>query len=257
MDIAGIIRSVAATQPAGARFVSIGLTTWGTKVADAEAAMAALGDGYVAVAPDAFAGYLRGAHAAGYQGSAEPPRRPVAAGAGECRGTVIDFDGAGDPFARRFLARLLAATPLESGMRIVSTGPGTATVSIDTDAIARDAHSFAASNFALAYPAGTADTARIQVALRDVRIEGTDFTAGSDVVLSTPAPSGVVSLALRGSSTAVIGADPVIGATVEVNAAYNPGDGDLTVDVTGPVGCRPVEVLAAPPVVVATPTFTG
>ncbi len=91
VDIAGIVRDVAATQPSGARFVSIGLTTWGTRVADAEAAMAALGDGFEAVAPDAFAGFLRGARAEGYEGSGEPPTVPGAPAPGMCRATVTDL----------------------------------------------------------------------------------------------------------------------------------------------------------------------
>jgi len=247
-DIAGIIRSVAATQPSGARFVSIGLTTWRTKVADAEAAMAALGDGFVAVPPDAFAGYLRGAYASGYRGSAEPPRATVEPAAGECRATVTDLDGAGDPFARRFLARLLASTSIESAMRIVDDGAGSATFTVDTEAIARTAKAFAASNFAVAYPTGTADSARISVALRGLKVDGTDITAGGDVVVDADAPNGVASLPLRGSSSTIIGRDALLSATVEVRATYDPGDGALSVVVTGPVGCRPLEVAATTPV---------
>lgn len=245
-DIAGIIRSVSATQPRGARFVSIGLTTWGTKVADAQAAMTALGDGYEAVAPDAFAGYLRGAHASGYNGSAEPPRAAVAPAPGECRATVTDLEGKGDPFARRFLARLLAGASLQSPMKIVSTGPGDATLSVDTDAVARSATAFAASNFALAYPASTAGTARISVSLRDLRIDGTDLTTESDVVVAAGAPKGVVSLPLRGRDSAIVSGDAVLSATIEVSATYDPGDGELSVVISGPVACRPVEVTATP-----------
>ncbi len=256
VDIAAIVRSVAATQPSGARFVSIGLTTWGTKVADAEAAMAALGDGFEAVAPDAFAGYLRGAHTAGYQGSAEPPRVPTAPAAGECRATVADFTGSGDPFARRFLARLLAGVPIETAMRIDNTGPGQATLAFDSDALARSASGFAATNFALAYPPATIGTARIAVALRNLTVEGTGLTAGSDVELTIGATSGPVSVQLAGNTSSGAGPDALVSATVEVAATFNPGDGDITVLVSGPVACRPLAVTALPPPQ-ANPAFTG
>jgi hypothetical protein len=261
VDIAAIVRSVAATQPAGARFVSIGLTTWGTKVADADAAMAALGDGFEAVAPDAFSGYLRGARAAGYQGSAEPPRVPAAPAPGECRGTVTDFEGTGDPFARRFLARLLAGTPVQTAMGIDNTGPGRAALSVDTDAMARSATQFAASNFALAYPPTTIDTARITVALRQVSVDGAGVAPGTDIELSADAPPGRVTIPVAVDPPAGADGDAVVSATLAVTATFDPGDGDITVSVSGPVACAPLAVTAAPPdtagAPLVTPSFTG
>ncbi len=255
VDIAAIVRSVAATQPPGPRFVSIGLTTWGTKVADAEAAMAALGSGFEAVAPDAFAGYLRGAHAAGYQGSAEPPRVPAPPAPGECRGTVTDFQGSGDPFARRFLARLLAGTPVQSSMQIENTAPGQAKLVVDTSALAQSAAAFAAGNFAVAYPPATLGTARISVALRHLTVAGTGLAADTDVAFTTAAPPGPVSVALAGGAAAV-GRDAIVSATLDVTATYNPGDGDISVSVTGPVACAPA-VVRAQTVPQVTPAFTG
>ena len=248
VDIAGIIRTVASTQPAGARFVSIGLTTWGTKVADAQAAMAALGAGYEAVAPDAFAGYLRGAHVSGYQGSAEPPRVAAAPAAGECRGTVTDFTGSGDPFARRFLARLAAGTPLAAPSRVVGTGPGHANLEVDTDALARSVQAFAAANFALAYPPSTPATARISIAVRGLKVEGTDLAAATDLSFTADAPLGVVTVPMTGSASVAAGSGVRVTATVEVTAVFDPGDGDLQVSVTGPIACQPLEVLAATPI---------
>ncbi|MEZ5143397.1 MAG: GxGYxYP family putative glycoside hydrolase [Acidimicrobiales bacterium] len=264
-DIAAIVRAVAATQPPGARFVSIGLTTWGTKVADAEAAMAALGDGFVAVAPDAFAGYLRGAHAAGYQGSGEPPRVPSAPAPGACRGTVTDFAGTGDPFARRFLARLLAAAPIGTGLRVESSAPGRATLSFDTDLMAESANQLASSNLALAYPPGTIETARISVALRDLTVEGTDLTSSTGVELASDAPRGRVPIELAGDGSVDGLGGLTVSATLEVTATFDPGDGDIEVSVSGPVACAPLataaQAVSAPAAVPAdasvTPTFTG
>jgi len=239
-DIAAIVRDVAGTQPPGARFVSIGLTAWTTTAADAEAAMAALGEGFEAVAPDAFAGYLRGAHADGYEGSGEPPRVPADPAPGECRGTVSDFDGTGDPFARRFLARLLANTALATSLQIDAAPSGGVTLTFDTEIMAESAIRFAASNFALAYPPSTAETAQIALALRDLRIDGTDLQATTDLEMTTDAPSGPVAIELAGDASGAVLEGPVVAATLEVNATFDPGDGPVEVSVSGPVACAPL-----------------
>jgi hypothetical protein len=236
-DIATIVRDVADSQRPGPRFVSIGLTTWGTTVADAEAAMAALGDGYEAVAPDAFAGYLRGAHAEGYEGSGEPVPVPLAPEPGRCRATVTDLEAEGDPFARRFLARLLAGTSLDAALRIDSTGEA---VSFDTDAMAQSARDFASTTFSLAYQPSTIDSARIEVALRDLRVDGTDLTADTDVELTVDDPPGPVTITMEGDAPAASLDDATVSATLEVTATFDPGDGDVEVSVFGPVACAPL-----------------
>lgn len=244
IDIAEIVRTVSATQPPGARFVSIGLTTWGTKISDAEAAMTELGEGFEAVAPDIFAGYLKGAHAEGYEGSGEPLRTPRAPEAGQCRATVTDLDASGDPFARRFLARLLAGTSIETGLRIDSSGSG-ASLAFDTDAIAESASGFASSTFATAYGPAAFETARIEVVLRDIRVEGagtgaSDLTGAADLELDIDNPSGVVSIPLTGDLSAVTDAGADVAATIEVTAVFDPGDGEVEVRVFGPVACAPL-----------------
>ncbi len=238
MDMAAIIRAVAATQPPGARFVSIGLIAWGVNAEDAAAAMAELGDGFEAVPTDAFAGYLRGAHAEGYEGSGEPPRVPPAPEPGQCRATVTTMDATGDPFARRFLASLLAATSLDTSLAVEATSGG-ATISVDTDALAADALAFAASNFALAYGPKAIETADIDVALRDLRIDGTDLVATSDLEVATDAPEGRVEVELEGDAPTGALTDPQITAELDVTATYDPGDGPIEVSVFGPVACAP------------------
>lgn len=238
-DIAAIVRSVAATQPPGPRFVSIGLTTWGTTVADADRAMAELGDGYEAVAPDAFAGLLRAAHEAGYEGSGEPPRVPAEPGPGECRATVIDLDATGDPFASRFLARLLAATAIESGLQVGTDEQGSVVATFDTDAIARSADEFAAAQFRLAYGQQAIDTAQISLALQDLQIEGADLGADRDLELRTDDPPGPVAITFAGPAPAGALGELRLTGTIHVTTTYDPGDGELQVEVTGPIACSP------------------
>lgn len=238
VDMAGVIRSVAATQPAGPRFVSIGLNTWGPTIEDAERAMAALGPGFEAVAPDTFAGLLRGAHAAGYTGSGETPVAPPAPEPGTCRATVVDLDGSGDAFAARFLARLLAQTVLPAGLRLERDASGTVVARVDTDAIARTTSDFAANQLRLAYGDPAVASRSVTLTLRDVRVAGTDLAATEPLVVDADAPTGVATVELRGSADP--GADPgSLTATMEVTATWNPGDAPHTVTVRGPITCRP------------------
>lgn len=256
-DIAAIVRSVASTQPPGPRFVSIGLTTWGTEIADAEAAMAALGDGYEAVAPDTFAGLLRGAHATGYQGSQEPPLVPEAPSAGMCRSTVTDFEGSGDPFASRFLARFLASTSLPTGLHIERTGAERVTLTFDTDLLAEAATQFAASNFTLAYGPTVIDTARIRLTLGEMGVEGTDLGALGDLEFTTDAPPGRVTIELTGDAAPDELATAVVSAVLVVDVTFDPGDGDVSVTVGGPVACAPLtSAVSTPTTEVPAPTTT-
>jgi hypothetical protein len=47
---------------------------------------------------------------------------------------------------------------------------------------------------------------------------------------------------MTGSATARVGDDAVVSATLEVNATFDPGDGNISVSVSGPVACRPVSI---------------
>ncbi len=107
--------------------------------------------------------------------------------------------------------------------------------------MARAAATFASSNLTLAYGPATSESARIDVALRDLRVEGTDLAADSDLEIDADAPSGRVAIALVGDASADALAAPMVAATLEVTATFDPGDGDVEVSVFGPVACAPLE----------------
>lgn len=240
VDIAEVIRSVASTQPAGPKFVAIALNTWGTGIDDAERAMTALGPGFEAVAPDAFAGLLRGANAAGYDGSLERWTPPPAPDPGMCRATVADLDGSGDPFASRFLGRLLAQASLDAGLRLESPAPGTIIARFDTDTLAKNATDFAGSNLHLGYGESAVDSAEVTLSLREITIPGVDVTAGEALALRADEPRGEVGIELTGATAVVPGPDVALRAELAVTATWNPGDTPHSVTVSGPVTCTPI-----------------
>ena len=245
-DIAGIVRSVAAAQSPGPRFVSIGLTTWGANADDAARTMKELGPGYEAVAPDAFAGYLRGARATGYRGSGEPDLVPTPPEPGACRATVIDLQGSGDPFARRYLSRTLAGASFPADLRIEASSPSAATLTFDTDAIAAAATAIARSQLGLAYGAAAVESADVQVAFRDIAVgdgsaTGTNLTTAADVEVAAKNPTGRVAV----TATGVIGpgnlGDAKVTANLDVSVTFNPGDRQIEVGVRGPMACAPIQ----------------
>ena len=245
-DIAKIVRSVAAAQAPGPRFVSIGLTTWGANADDAARTMKELGPGYEAVAPDAFAGYLRGAQATGYRGSDEPTLVPTPPEPGVCRATSLDLEGSGDPFARRYLSRTLAGSSIPTGLRIESTSPSAATLTFDTDAIAAFATTTARSLLGLAYGAPAIESADVRVAfldtaVRDSSATGTNLTSTDDVEVHTKNPTGRVAV----TATGVVGpanlGDAEITANLHVSLTFDPGDQQIEVGVRGPMTCAPAK----------------
>lgn len=240
VDIAEIVRSVAATQPAGPKFVAIALNTWGTGIDDAERAMATLGPGFEAVAPDTFAGLLRGAEAAGYVGSRETWAPLPTPDPGMCRATVADLDGSGDPFASRFLGQLLAQASLDAGLRLDSSAPGTIIARFDTDKLARNATDFASSNLHLGYGEAAVDSAEVTLTLRGLTIPGADATTSETLELHTDEPRGDVGIELTGAASDALAPDTALRAELAVTATWNPGDAPHTVTVSGPISCTPL-----------------
>jgi len=129
-QIAPAIRASIAEQPDGPRFVSIGLVTWGTNADAAAAALDEFGDDVVAVAPDVFAGLLKGAAANGYTGS---PDRPAvtAPDVGACRADKDQIDWGTYPVVAAFIADRILGADLPAQASVDGTG-----MRVDADALA-------------------------------------------------------------------------------------------------------------------------
>lgn len=238
----------------GPKFVAIGLTAWSTNADMAAQAMAQLGPGYEAVAPDTFAGLLRGAHAAGYEGSPDVPRDEPA----PVNACVVDFDNARFTNST-YVAGVVSSFAFKDGATLptkVTIGTNSLTAQLDVS----DLVNTAATNFAklapMAFERTDAGDYRVDATLSEVTVQLGD---GSNVVLSgsalatadqdTPAVRQITTLG---------GANPMddsadvqsLDANLRVHYSYDPGDGPQSATMTVPVRCTPtVKHVATPPTV--------
>lgn len=202
-DIAVAIRESIALQPNGPRFVAIGLVTWGTNADGAAAALEQFGPDVVPVAPDRFAGLLRGAANAGYTGSPDtvilPPPAP-----GACRADTsrIDWDTA--PVITAFLAYSLLAGDLAANTTMSGD-----TVTVDDELITAAVRSTFRALAPLAFSASAVAGAEF-----DAEITGLDLV---------PAEDG----------------PPVATGTLTFSVTFDRGDGVYTARASVPVTCAP------------------
>lgn len=230
-EIAQAIMASRALQGTGPRFVSVGLVTWGTNADSAAAALEQFGDDVVAVAPDEFAGLLRGAAAAGYPGSSDQPR-PVTPAAGACRADVDRIEWGGTPVVAAFLANAILGGDLPAGATATGTGP-TATVEVDEGALTAQLRKTLDAIGPLAFSAETIAGARV-----DVEVTG----------LTASGPAGGDTVAATGRYRFAVTSDP--------------GDGARTAGLSVPVTCTAVRSATTPPAspadaVPGEPSYTG
>lgn len=218
-EIAPAIRASIAKQPDGPRFVSIGLVTWGTNADAAAAALAEFGDDVVAVAPDEFAGLLKGAAADGYAGSPDRPVVPAPA-VGACRADPDQIDWGTNPVTAAFAANQI----LNGDLPAKATSDGTS-IEVDTDALADQV---LATFRALGPLAFTADA--IASGTSSVSVSGLDD--------------------LRRIDDEVVEAD----GTYTAELTFDPGDGVRTTSLTVPVTCRAAARAIEDPTPTPTPT---
>lgn len=260
-QIVPAIHAAAALQPGpGPKFVAMGLTTWGNNADTAAAAMAQLGPGYVAVAPDTFAGLLQGAHASGYRGS---PDTPTDAPAPTNRCT-LDWDEARfghSTYVGAIVSDLAftqgVAMPAGAGVR-----PGANEDSsmdaietrLDVSDIARAAGTEFASLAPVAFERTSAGAFTVRVNVSDLLAHLAD---GSTIRLSGVARSTVDQRGDPSPGDATFvgghGVDPGavvtrLDAQLAIDYSYDPGDGPQTSTVTVPIRCTPeaVDFPAAP-----------
>jgi hypothetical protein len=200
-EIAEAIRKSIALQPDGPRFVAVGLVTWGTNAEDAAAALEQFGPDVVPVAPDRFAGLLRGAAEKGYTGSSDRPAlSPPAPGACRADTSRVDWDTV--PVIAAFLANSMFANDLPAN----ATASG-GRVSVDEDLLTAAVQSTFEALAPLAF--------------------GPDVTAGAEfdakVTGLTPADDG----------------SPKASGTLTFSATFDPGDGTRTTKASVPITCRP------------------
>ena len=190
----------------------------------------------VAVAPDEYAGLLRGAAAGGYTGSSDQPK-VVTAGRGACRADVDQIEWGTAPVNVAFLANAMFGGDLPADAKV--TGPSNdPTITVDKDGLAAQVAKTLAALGPLAYSAEA-------VAHSSVKVQVTDLGATG----------------------------PVGGATVPVSGRYrfevtlDPGDGAKSSSLTVPIRCtavnstntQVVDSPAAKPAmaVAVNPTYTG
>lgn len=202
-EIAEAIRNSIALQPEGSRFVAIGLVTWGTNADDAAAALEQFGPDVVPVAPDRFAGLLRGAAAAGYTGSpdAVAPARPAP---GACRADAANIAWDTVPVIAAFLANAMLAGDLAAN----TTAVGDA-VTVDERLLAEAVRSTFQALAPLAFSAAAAAGAEF-----DAEVTGLELASGAG---GTPTATG----------------------TLTFTATFDPGDGSRTARATVPITCTP------------------
>ncbi len=198
-EIAEVVRQSVALQPDGPRFVAVGLVTWGTNAEDAAAALEQFGPDVVPVAPDRFAGLLRGAAKNGYTGSSDTPgMTPPAPGA--CRADTEKVNWDTVPVIAAFLANSMFANDLPAN----ATALG-GRVSVDEERLTAAIQSTFETLAPLAF--------------------GPDVTAGAEfdakVTDLTPADGG---------SPNAIG-------TLTFSATFDPGDGTRTTKASVPITC--------------------
>ncbi len=205
-EIAGAIRASQALQSEGPRFVSVGLNTWFVDTDDATEALRAFGDDVVAVAPDEYAGLLRGAAAQGYAGSSDqvPAVEP---GAGACRAELDEVEWGTNGVIAAFLANVVFTGDLPA--RATAAGDtGSPTITVDDAALSQQVRGLLDTLGRAVYNERTISGARVRVAV-------------SELVVSGPADGGAVPASGR--------------YRLEVTA--NPGDGDQRITLTVPLRC--------------------
>lgn len=202
-EIAPAIRASIAKQPDGPRFVSIGLVTWGTNADDAAAAIAEFGDDVVAVAPDEFAGLLKGAAADGYTGS--PDRRTIPTPeVGACRADPDQIDWGTYPVVAAFIADRILGADLPAQ----ASAEGTE-MQVDADALATQVLDTFRALGPLAFSA-------------DAVASGSATARVSDLERVTSEGDGSLRAAGRYS----------------FEVTFDPGDGTRTASLSVPVTCR-------------------
>ncbi len=202
-EIAEAIRQSAALQPDGPRFVAIGLVTWGTNAADAAAALEEFGPDVVPVAPDRFAGLLRGAAAAGYTGSPDRPTSPLPA-PGACRADSQRVDWGTAPVIAAFLARPMFAGDLAAN----ATASGD-TVTVDDELLTATLRSTFRSLASLAFSADAVAGAEFET-----EVTGLELTMSDD---HSPSATG----------------------TLTFTVTFDPGDGVRASTASVPIICTP------------------
>jgi hypothetical protein len=229
-EIGQAIEAARALQGAGPRFVSIGLVTWGTNADDAAAALAPFGDDVVAVAPDEFAGLLRGAAADGYTGSSDQVT-PVTPAPGACRADVDRIEWGSVPVVAAFLANAILGGDLPAGARATGSGDDP-TIAVDEAGLVAQLRRTLDALGPLAFSAETLAGSRL-----DVRV--TDLAATGD------AAGGAVTATGR----------------YRFEVTSDPGDGVRTTSLTVPITCTAVRAAAAPAEpatpVPSEPAYTG
>lgn len=170
---------------------------------DAAAALEQFGPDVVPVAPDRFAGLLRGAAAAGYTGSpdAVAPARPAP---GACRADAANIAWDTVPVIAAFLANAMLAGDLAAN----TTAVGDA-VTVDETLLAEAVRSTFQALAPLAFSAAVAAGAEF-----DAAVTGLELASGA-------------------------GATPTATGTLTFTATFDPGDGSRTARATVPITCTP------------------
>ena len=230
-DIAQAIRASQGLQADGPRFVSIGLVTWGVDADDAAAELAKLGDDVVAVAPDEYAGLLRGAAGAGYPGSSDQVE-PVAPAKGACRADVDQITWGTTPVVAAFLADATFGGDLPAAA-VAHGSPGTWELTVDDGRLTQQLERTLGALGRLAFSAEAIDGAEVQVSVTDLAATG-------------PPTDGAVPAEGRYRFT----------------ISYDPGDGPRSASLSVPVACAAVvsaDAEQAPPAAPqpGTPAYTG
>lgn len=202
-EIAEAIRRSIELQPEGPRFVTVGLVTWGTNADDAAAALEQFGPEVVPVAPDRFAGLLRGAADAGYAGTtdAAPPAPPAP---GACRADTSRIEWGSVPVIAAFLANAMFAGELAAD----ATASGN-TVTVDEQLLTATLSATFQTLGTLAFSADTVAGATYATEVTEL-----ELTSGTD---GAPSATG----------------------TLSFSATYDPGDGTRTASATVPLTCTP------------------
>lgn len=202
-EIAEAIRRSMALQPDGPRFVAIGLVTWGTDAVDAAAALEQFGPDVVAVAPDRFAGLMRGAAADGYTGSGDSAISADPA-PGTCRADTSRIDWGTVPVIAAFLAHAMFAGDVPAGAAVAD-----GSVTVDEELLVGTVRSTFQTLGGLAFGGAT-----VAGATYDAEVSGLELTADG-------------------------GSPPTATGSLTFSATFDPGDGVRTASASVPITCSP------------------
>lgn len=266
-EIADAIRASRALQSNGPRFVSVGLVAWGTNADHAAAALQQFGDDVVAVAPDEYAGLLRGAAASGYTGSSDRPEVPTAP-VGACRADVDQISWGTVPVAAAFLGNVLFGGDLLADAK--ATGPGNdLSITVDEGLLTGPLRDTLAALGPLAFSADAVAHSEVRVWVTDLGLAGPD--GGATVAVSgryhfavTLDPGDglrTASLSVPIRCTAVrSGNIPLVEPPTSIPVDAPPTSAPVVVrPTTTPVAVGPARVRQAEPAVavVGNPSYTG